>query len=243
MSFEQALVAHLTHATAPLTEQWAEQLQRLLVTHLAPVIAVEAFNGFTTAKAFNSDDQAFREIAERMARDFVADVRAGVDRVMAEAMIHAGREGLTPDAIERMVTSVIGPTQRDAAQISRLFTRRYMDDLAAGVPPVRALRNADAAAARARSAAIKRRARTVVRTEMHRAQQMGRREGYRQAAAEGMLPPNTRRVWQGRDPCDFCRVFDGTSVPWDDPFQDVGDPPAHPNCRCVTVLQFPKNPL
>jgi SPP1 gp7 family putative phage head morphogenesis protein len=71
------------------------------------------------------------------------------------------------------------------------------------------------------------RAETIARTETAKADIGGNLEAYR---VSGQVA--SKRWITGEGCCDECEALNGMEVDLDDDFPDVGDPPAHPNCRC-----------
>lgn len=73
------------------------------------------------------------------------------------------------------------------------------------------------------------RATTIAMTEASRAMGGATVDAYRDNGIVG-------REWVALDdPCPDCEAMNGIIVALDDPFPDLGDVPAHPNCRCSTL--------
>ena len=80
------------------------------------------------------------------------------------------------------------------------------------------------------------RAEMIGRTESMAAANEGQREGWEQAAEEGLLPPGYKRVWIATsDACPECDDLNGETTDEDGTYPDDGEdgPPLHPNCRCT----------
>lgn len=84
------------------------------------------------------------------------------------------------------------------------------------------------------------RADMIARTEIMDAANQGLAQSWNDARDEGLLPPDTMKVWIATSgACDDCDALDGEEVLFDDDFSSGDDmPPAHPNCRCTTGLSF-----
>lgn len=82
------------------------------------------------------------------------------------------------------------------------------------------------------------RADKIARTETMRAVNAGQSEAWEAALDEGYLDEGAMKVWIVTPDdrlCPECEAMDGETVPVDEEF-DGGDPPRHPNCRCVLSL-------
>lgn len=76
------------------------------------------------------------------------------------------------------------------------------------------------------------RAQLIARTEAMMAANAGNRFGWDQAVDEGLLPPDSQRVWIATsDACPFCTALDGKHAPLDGQYPSPGGdgPPLHPN--------------
>jgi hypothetical protein len=108
------------------------------------------------------------------------------------------------------------------------------------------------------------RAMNIARTEAAFSANVAHREAWEQAAEQDLFDPATAtRVWvatPGENTCPICSGMDGVEVGFNEPFTQrkdgtpyqptyagksalfdasymLGDPPAHPNCACLTVLR------
>jgi hypothetical protein len=79
------------------------------------------------------------------------------------------------------------------------------------------------------------RAEMIARTEIMTAANEGQRQAWGQAVDEGLLSPDSQRVWIATDGCcDECDALDGQTADLDGEYEDgVDGPPLHPNCRCT----------
>lgn len=105
----------------------------------------------------------------------------------------------------------------------------------------------DAAVARYSERLVASRATIIARTESLRASHAGQKALWSQARDEGLIPPDTKRIWQTTDDdrlCPECAALDGAVVEFDGEFSiERGNatlteetPPIHPGCRCTESL-------
>ena len=149
----------------------------------------------------------------------------------------------TTDQIARRIfdrlsadSPVGGLTAPQAATLDRIGNARFRSLLDAGV-------DVDAAAARTVSAVRveadrmrKFRARMIARTEVMTASNRGRRTGVFEAEAQDLISSNSKRKWVATaGACKICRSVNRTEVGLRESWP-IGEPPAHPQCRCTWVL-------
>lgn len=108
-----------------------------------------------------------------------------------------------------------------------------------GLSRAKAVSRADDMSNRYRTTLTRARANMIARTEIQLAQNQGRLLGWTQAYEGGLVDANATKMWltASFDVCDICQDLNGQIVGWNTPFTN-GDlmPPAHPNCRCTSVL-------
>lgn len=178
---------------------------------------------------------AMRRDSAQLVRDITQEQRRIVQHLLAQSYT----DGEAWTLIARRLRTVIGPTQRQAESVRRLTVDREARMIADGYTPVEARDRALRLAQRQRDRLVRQRTRTIARTETTRANTAGRRTAWREANQAGLIPPGTRTEWLSYDPCDICAALNGTTVAYGDGFPD-GDPPRHPNCRCVVLLITPR---
>ena len=94
---------------------------------------------------------------------------------------------------------------------------------------------------------LRQRSQTIARTESMAASNTGQLLLWDRAKTVGLVDETVEREWIVAPDirlCDLCEPMRGVRVPLDQPFtlddgQQIMTPPAHPNCRCTTVLRFP----
>lgn len=88
------------------------------------------------------------------------------------------------------------------------------------------------------------RADLIARTETMQASNDGQLAAWDQAEEAGLLTGDEQKVWIAADgdrTCKICDDLDGESVARNETFDvdgdDLGGPPAHPDCRCTVGLE------
>jgi Phage Mu protein F like protein len=194
--------------------------------------------------AFGEADPALGWVARTLTADLVTAVgdetRQAIRETLARVLTDPTRGRLTPADLEPL----IGLTSRDARAVDRLRGETLARALEAGLPPARAQATADQVAAQAARRYLRARAQLIARTETIRAQELTRHLTWDRLQREGALPLALEVQWRVADTptvCEVCRPLDGQTVPLGGKFEPGGfaHPPAHPACRCTTVLVRP----
>jgi hypothetical protein len=194
--------------------------------------------------AFGVADPALGWVARTLTADLVTAVgdetRTAIRETLARVLTDPTRGRLTPADLEPL----IGLTSRDARAVDRLRAETLARALEAGLPEVRAQAQADQVAAQAARRYLRARAQLIARTETIRAQELTRHLTWDRLQREGALPLALEVQWRVADTptvCEVCRPLDGQTVPLGGKFEPGGfaHPPAHPACRCTTVLVRP----
>jgi SPP1 gp7 family putative phage head morphogenesis protein len=101
---------------------------------------------------------------------------------------------------------------------------------------------ADSAVARYEERLLRNRARNIARTETILAAEEGRNQAWEQAQERGAIAQDQEREWltaEDERVCPICGPLDGERVGLREAFSGgFSHPPAHPQCRCSTVLVF-----
>ena len=172
--------------------------------------------------------EAARNISVDLSTNLSQTSQKILDKVIGDAM-----EGIvTRREAVKIIESRVGllPTHSDAVD-------RYYDTLIqSGATKANAKKLADKYADRL----LRYRANTIARTEIARATGIGQAEFWRQAVADGSLPPDAKRVWTtsyDERVCEICgpmnNVETGIFEQWLTPNGFVDYPSGiHPNCRC-----------
>lgn len=135
--------------------------------------------------------------------------------------------------------NVNGLTTRYEQAVFNRMSKRAADLVDRGVTGEKAIKSIRDDANRYADRLRKSRARTIARTEIQRAHNQGRLESYQQMMDQGLVSPQAQKKWVV-SPLDVCPIC----VPLGDEQVDVKAsfsngqpcPPAHPNCRCTTIM-------
>jgi SPP1 gp7 family putative phage head morphogenesis protein len=193
--------------------------------------------------AFGEADPALGWVARTLTADLVTAVgdetRQAIRETLARVLTDPTRGRLTPADLEPL----IGLTSRDARAVDRLRAETLARALEAGLPQARAQAKADQLAAQAARRYLRARAQLIARTETIRAQELTRHLTWDRLQREGALPLDLVVEWATAEDakvCPICAPLDGDQVPLGGKFEGGHPhPPAHPACRCTTVLVRP----
>jgi SPP1 gp7 family putative phage head morphogenesis protein len=194
--------------------------------------------------AFGEADPALGWVARTLTADLVQQVgdetRTAIRETLARVLTDPTRGRLTPADLKPL----IGLTSRDARAVDRLRAETLARALEAGLPPAPAQAKADQVAAQAARRYLRARAQLIARTETIRAQELTRHLTWDRLVREGHLPATLVLEWSTAEDakvCPICAPLDGDRVPLGAKFEPGGypHPPAHPACRCTTVLVRP----
>jgi len=166
--------------------------------------------------------------AQQILEKTIGDAIEGIITRREAIKIIESRVGLIPahaDAVDRYYQRLIAEGRKKAD--AKSLADKYADRL------------------------LRYRATTIARTEIARATGMGQSEFWKQAVADGLLPPKTKRVWitaADERVCEICGAMDGVQVeigqPWMTQNGLVQYPSAaHPNCRCTQGIALSKDYL
>ena len=153
---------------------------------------------------------------------------------------------LTPKQVERRVFKVISDVKSNIGLQSRqeIALKRFEQDLIKKkVKPSRLKKRV----ATYRKKLLRRRARSIARTELMRASNMGQQLLWEESISQGHLDPSVfEKVWITTPDdrlCSYCRSKNGDRVGVFDAFNNPiaggnaePQPPLHPMCRCSTAL-------
>ena len=203
-------------------------------------------------------NQAAVDAARRQAALLAVGLSRESRAAIREAVTVATQGQLTVRQLARVVRDSIGltPTFAGAVANYRLtLATGEMSPAAVGnrftlsprVPSVLSESRLDATVERYSERLLAQRATIIARTESLRAAHSGQKALWDQAVTDGLLPADTKRIWQTTPDdrlCDICAPMDGQVVGMDDSFSGQrGDtsyaeetPPIHPNCRCTESL-------
>jgi hypothetical protein len=203
----------------------------------AGVATADAVNlTFRTSLAFDVTNPYAVAAARQLAARLVTNVSEQTQAAIRDAVTRAFEEGLTRREVSRLIKPLIGLTPRDAQAVlnfrAALETEGLRQDLV--------LKKSAAYAERK----LRERARTIARTELMQASNLGQHALWQQAITRGLLPADVKRRWSTAHDervCQICGPMSGQTVGMNDDFvlpsgTRVRNPPAHVNCRCSVVL-------
>jgi hypothetical protein len=182
--------------------------------------------------------------ASSQAATLVREVSTETMLAIRKIIVDAQEQGLSiPQQARRIRDMGLGLTQRQATAVLN-FERMLVEQ---GLSPDVVARRTE----RYYKRAIKRRATLIARTETMHAANMGQQEMWRQAWKDGLLSPQTRRVWIVSLGRKYGPNSGGGTMLEEqfvsDPIQRQNGsfrgiepsltPPAHPGCRCAMALK------
>jgi hypothetical protein len=172
---------------------------------------------------------------------FVRGVTDETRRAIRTVVARAFNEGITPRDTARLLRPMIGLTERQATAV----VNRQLRLVKAGW----SVTDVSRLTARYAEQLRRRRALTIARTEIIRAEADGALASWRQAQQSGLLSQAARKIWTVSDDdrlCPFCAPLDGATATLDGEFSTgltkVQGPPLHPNCRCAIAVDIPVPP-
>ncbi|MHC4504911.1 MAG: phage minor head protein [Planctomycetota bacterium] len=187
--------------------------------------------------------------AARLIREFGSSSQEAIRNLIRQAF----DEGIPPRATARLIRQTgIGLTDRQSKAVLR-FRDRLMRDAAEG--RIRATQGQIAARVeRYARKQLRRRTETIARTETMFANNAGQIELWNQAADKGLIDRSQAQlVWLthfDERTCEICAPMDGMAIDMGGSFDvkvpgvdgsilreyTAMHPPAHPSCRCETIL-------
>jgi SPP1 gp7 family putative phage head morphogenesis protein len=142
--------------------------------------------------------------------------------------------------VAQSVLGSIGLTTQQAGWVSNHYDRAYLTAIRSGMGTAQARARARDSASRYQTSVHRYRANTIARTETMRAASEGRMQAWNQGLTQGFISPLWRKEWVAEaNACEICRGVGGKKIGIKESFP-VGEPPAHPNCRCDVILVPPK---
>jgi SPP1 gp7 family putative phage head morphogenesis protein len=184
---------------------------------------------------FDGDNPAAQRVAERQAARFVADITAETRGALRLLILRSIREGLPPYDAARIIVSMIGLTEKQAAAAWNYRISLIDSGLS--------LAKVDQAVGRYVTKQIRTRADTIARTEIMAALNTGAQEAAEQAQRDGLLGKNPKKEWLtagDERTCPLCAPMDGAQAPlkgtFSTPAGTVDGPPLHPRCRCTIAV-------
>jgi predicted ABC-type ATPase len=173
-----------------------------------------------------------RKEAAQLVTNVVEDQRTVIRGMVAQSL----EGGMAPRDVARGLRNVIGLTQGQEGWVSNHYNRAVDSGLQRGLSVARATELAQRSTDRYHDRVFRYRTETIARTEIMRATHEGRREAWAQGIEGGWISVLAEKEWSAEAvACQICSPMDGIIVPINGSFS-IGDPPAHPNCRCDVLL-------
>jgi len=179
---------------------------------------------------------AARAFSGNYVRHVDATTREAVRRIITDAFVSE----VTVDRTARRIQQTVGLTPRQAQAVANTEQRTRENLLAQGRTPAFANERARVLSSRQSVRLHRLRANTIARTEIGRAQGIGRYLGWEQAEDQGIMNLGTygKRWVSLSDACPICSENTSESpIPARDTFTASGTlmNPGHPSCRCSIV--------
>lgn len=174
--------------------------------------------------------------AQYLPYDLIVRITAGQRAAIRQVIIDSITHGYDADLAGVMIANIVGLFPR----WQRAVTNYYQGMLDNGAPARVAIRRANQYGDRLRA----KRGIMIARTEIMRAQNFGRLDGWREQAAAGYFDADQSiKKWKAApDACDECRRLSETTVtgadtPFDTQWGKIVMPPGHPHCRCTATIR------
>lgn len=173
-------------------------------------------------------------------REIVALAASGMTATPYGGSPYPGQRPVDWAQVARTVRGTIGLTTQQAGWVANHYDRAYTTAIRNGAGIAQAAALAARSADRYQTSVHRYRANTIARTETMRAASEGRIQAWNQGLTEGFIDPLWQKEWIAEaDACPLCLSIDGKRIGVKDSFP-VGEPPAHPNCRCDVLLVPPR---
>jgi hypothetical protein len=177
--------------------------------------------------------------ARRQAGSLITEISSGQRNVVRDVIATAATGEADWGDVARQVQGSIGLTTQQAGWVSNFYERSFSNAIRGGASSSRAAAIAGDQAARYQASVHRYRANTIARTETMRAASEGRMQAWGQGLTDGFISPLWEKEWIAEaDGCEICLGMNRKRVKVKESFS-VGEPPAHPNCRCDVLLVPP----
>lgn len=186
---------------------------------------------------FNVTNPAAVQAAQEQAGLLVTGVTAETQAAIRNVIVRSFQEGLTTREAATFIRSMVGLTDRQVKAVETYRAGLLETELAAD--------RVETLAQRYAATQLRRRATLIARTEIMTASNDGQHALWQQAVENGVLDQDAKRKWVVTPDdrlCPRCQAMAGQVRGLTEPFVSPEDgtavlnPPLHPNCRCVVVL-------
>lgn len=200
----------------------------------------------STRFAFDAVDDRAVLWAEAQAAALIREIDEETRTAIKKIVVDSLKGGYSGDDAAEMVSRIIGLNTRQTMAVENLYQNTIKSLTDDGVPARRASARAKKMAAEYRDRLIEYRGKMIARTEIMRAANNGRLLSWAQAVDDGLISSSMLKEWRtypgfgARGPCPICLELRGTTVEIFSEFPNGSMmPPAHPFCRCTSVLVPP----
>jgi SPP1 gp7 family putative phage head morphogenesis protein len=199
-------------------------------------VQLPAIQKATLNFAFDRDRPESAAWARAESANLVREITDGQRQTIRDVIVFGQEQGLSPQDTARRIQQSVGLTSQQAGWVDSFYQRSFAQAIDGGATLAQAAEQAQSAAERYQTQVHRYRSMTIARTEIMRANSQGRQAAWDQGLTGGWISPTAQKEWIAEaDACDICSPVNGTRVGVKDRFP-IGEPPAHPNCRCDVLL-------
>ena len=228
------------------TEPWLEAQEALAAELLGELldggsrVTLPSIEKARLDYSFDRERPESAQWARQAAGALITQINNDQRNVVRDVVSSAAMGGQDWSDVARSVQGSIGLTTQQAGWVSNYYDRAFASAISGGASASRAAATARAASGRYQTSIHRYRANTIARTETMRAASEGRMQAWNQGLTQGFISPLWKKEWIAEsNACDICLGVNGRQVAVKGQFP-VGEPPAHPNCRCDVLLVPPK---
>ena len=221
---------------------WQEKYSALVNEKLAPAMlaaAIAAAKKSTANKIIISDsDELVKLWIKNHGAELVGQLSAESRRAIANILLIWQERLMQPRSMARQIRPLIGLNTRQVSAVDNYRRKIYNRYVEGGLNPQAAQARADKAALKYSLQQHKRRAETIVHTELAFAYNRGAHEGVTRAI-NAKLMPHCEMVWRTAGTnrvCSRCMELKDSVVGRTDE-SGVQIPPLHPRCRCTIMYR------
>jgi SPP1 gp7 family putative phage head morphogenesis protein len=238
---------HVDRVVAMLpTEPWLaaqEALAEELLGELLDAgsrVTLPSIEKATIQYSFDRGRPESSQWARQTAGSLIAQVTSEQRGVVRDVVAEAALGGLDWGDVAQRVQGSIGLTAQQSGWVANHYDQAYTTAIRNGLSASQARTRARESASRYQTSVHRYRANTIARTETMRAASEGRVQAWNQGITEGFITAAWQKEWVAEaSACQICLPLNGRRVGVKQQFP-VGEPPAHPNCRCDVILVPPK---
>ena len=225
------------------TEPWLEiqpALEEELLGELLDAgrrVKLPSIRKATLTYRFDADRPEARSWAAKEAGSLIRQVSTEQRDMVREYITRSTQGEFTVQQVARGTRDIVGLTSQQAGWVENFRNREILSQMNGGKSFDEAYDASEKATARYQKRIHKYRSETIARTETLRAASEGRQQAWSQGIEAGFISVYAKKKWLAEfDACDICGPLGGMDpIPIKSSFP-IGEPPAHPNCRCDVLL-------